>query len=127
MVDSSKKDNEKLISFETLFCPKCESILSRPDLNNVISCYACNYNCLHSEFFSPEQISDQKEEIFTEEFYDCDDFSGDVVARPTVKFDCPECPSKKASYLALQMRSVDEGQTVFYECVDCGHKTRTDS
>ena len=37
-----------------------------------------------------------------------------------VAYDCPECPSKTAAYYAMQMRSVDEGQTIFYECIECG-------
>lgn len=39
-----------------------------------------------------------------------------------VNEDCPECDSKQMYYMTRQMRSADEGQTVFYECVGCGHK-----
>ena len=40
-----------------------------------------------------------------------------------VEEDCPvkECDSKKLYFRTAQLRSVDEGQTVFYECVKCGH------
>jgi DNA-directed RNA polymerase I subunit RPA12 len=44
------------------------------------------------------------------------------VEKVIVNEDCPECDSKQMYYMTRQMRSADEGQTVFYECVGCGHK-----
>ena len=40
-----------------------------------------------------------------------------------VEEDCPneKCDSKRLYFWTVQLRSVDEGQTVFYECVKCGH------
>jgi DNA-directed RNA polymerase I subunit RPA12 len=43
------------------------------------------------------------------------------VKKVVVNEDCPECDSKQMYYFTRQMRSADEGQTVFYECVKCGH------
>lgn len=40
-----------------------------------------------------------------------------------IKEQCPECGSEYMYYYAMQLRSADEGQTVFYEC-DCGYKTK---
>lgn len=41
--------------------------------------------------------------------------------RATVKEPCPKCAHTEAKYATLQMRSSDEGQTVFYECTKCKH------
>ena len=40
-----------------------------------------------------------------------------------VEEDCPAegCNSTRMYFNTAQLRSVDEGQTVFYECVECGH------
>ena len=41
--------------------------------------------------------------------------------RPTVEQDCEKCDNKVMYFNTRQTRSVDEGQTVYYECTRCGH------
>lgn len=43
-----------------------------------------------------------------------DDADGPIVERP-----CPQCKNDKMSYATLQLRSADEGQTIFYTCTKC--------
>lgn len=38
---------------------------------------------------------------------------------PVVERRCPKCGNEKMSYATLQLRSADEGQTVFYTCTKC--------
>lgn len=38
---------------------------------------------------------------------------------PVVERKCPQCQNDKMSYATLQLRSADEGQTVFYTCTKC--------
>lgn len=38
---------------------------------------------------------------------------------PVVERRCPKCGNDRMSYATLQLRSADEGQTVFYTCVSC--------
>lgn len=38
---------------------------------------------------------------------------------PVVERRCPKCNNDKMSYATLQLRSADEGQTVFYTCTKC--------
>lgn len=48
--------------------------------------------------------------------------SGSIVERK-----CPKCGSDKMSYTTLQLRSADEGQTVFYTCIKCNFKESENS
>ena len=43
-------------------------------------------------------------------------------ARAVAKETCPKCGNPEMEYFTMQLRSADEGQTVFYECTQCGHK-----
>ena len=47
--------------------------------------------------------------------------------RATVKEDCPKCKHPELQYYTMQLRSADEGQTVFYECPKCGHTFSTNT
>lgn len=38
---------------------------------------------------------------------------------------CSECGHTEAEYYTRQMRSADEGHTVFFECCNCGHKWKS--
>lgn len=44
--------------------------------------------------------------------------------RQTVDEPCPAvgCEAKEVEFYTLQLRSADEGSTVFYECPQCGHR-----
>jgi DNA-directed RNA polymerase I subunit RPA12 len=43
-------------------------------------------------------------------------------ARATVNEECPVCKNPIMEFYTMQLRSADEGQTVFYECPKCSHK-----
>ena len=42
--------------------------------------------------------------------------------RATTDEACPKCGNQGMEYYTMQLRSADEGQTVFYECPKCKHK-----
>jgi DNA-directed RNA polymerase I subunit RPA12 len=41
--------------------------------------------------------------------------------RATIEEPCIKCSHPEVGYYTVQLRSVDEGQTVFYECPNCKH------
>jgi DNA-directed RNA polymerase I subunit RPA12 len=46
----------------------------------------------------------------------------DLQGEQTIDKTCPKCGNKQMKYYTVQIRSVDEGSTVFYTCEQCGHK-----
>ena len=47
----------------------------------------------------------------------------DIQTTATIRQTCQECGREEMRYYTLQLRSADEGSTVFYSC-ECGHKYR---
>lgn len=47
--------------------------------------------------------------------------------RQTVEEKCPTCGHHELEFHTMQLRSADEGQTVFYECRQCGYKYSTNN
>lgn len=48
----------------------------------------------------------------------------DMVKHATIEEACPKCGNPEMYFYTMQLRSVDEGSTVFYECpiARCGNK-----
>lgn len=46
---------------------------------------------------------------------------------PVVDRRCPRCGHERMSYAAIQLRSADEGQTVFFTCLKCKFKENENS
>ena len=46
---------------------------------------------------------------------------------PTVERTCSACGHNEMTYKTQQMRSADEGMTIFYYCVKCGNMEKEDS
>lgn len=51
----------------------------------------------------------------------------EVADGPIVQRKCKKCDNNTMSYKTLQLRSVDEGQTVFFTCTKCNFKESENS
>ena len=43
-------------------------------------------------------------------------------AWPSTREPCPACDNPELLFKAVQLRSADEGTTIFYRCGRCGHR-----
>jgi len=115
------------ITFNTdiAFCSACGALLPNlPERGNTIICRACQYaapvdtflgkETKYTVFFNKRETSKKKKETEEEE-------------GPTIDRKCPKCGHGKMSYAALQLRSADEGQTVFFTCLKCKYKESENS
>ncbi|KAJ8334953.1 hypothetical protein SKAU_G00405920 [Synaphobranchus kaupii] len=108
------------------FCAECGSILPLPGLKDTVTCVRCNYSVSVREFaghvitssvvFNPVESSSIAKE--TEE----SELKGPVIDKR-----CSRCNKEGMVYHTRQMRSADEGQTVFYTCIHCRYQEKEDS
>lgn len=109
-----------MTSFATTpgFCPDCGSILPNLKDTGDVECY----NCKHK--FGPAIFGSME----TEYVINFNTYNGGKVKTkrdvetadgPIVERKCPKCGHEKMSYATLQLRSADEGQTVFFTCLNC--------
>lgn len=79
--------------------------------------YTINFNSLETCKKQQDSENQQKNKKGDE-----DEEEGPVVERK-----CPKCDNNRMSYATLQLRSADEGQTVFYTCTKCKFKETENS
>lgn len=135
---------KEAIEFRDVFCPVCGTFFDLRQVGTEYNCRKCQTqkNCLKSSYSGggPEnrmmftrsvatfpaatawlerallakKQNDAKMEI------DEDDKIG--AQRALVLEECPKCKNAKMYFWTQQLRSADEGQTVFYECPKCDHR-----
>ena len=118
-----------LFKTDVNFCPGCGALLPSLPLSGHVRCLACK-NPVPIESFSAIETSytivfNKRED--TKKKKKSGDEEDDAADGPTVERKCPKCGFEKMSYAALQLRSADEGQTVFFTCLKCKYKESENS
>ncbi|KAH7374089.1 SpRPA12 [Cadophora sp. MPI-SDFR-AT-0126] len=63
-----------------------------------------------------EKLTSKTQQLTSEDFEDTQKISRE----------CPKCGAKEMAWSAVQLRSADEGTTIFYRCA-CGHRDKEDN
>ncbi|XP_033227074.1 DNA-directed RNA polymerase I subunit RPA12 [Belonocnema kinseyi] len=112
------------------FCPDCGTILPLCPETGAVTCYSCERS------WDPEKVFGSMEMSYRIPFIDrktCETSKrgeGENEEKPDgpiVERQCPQCKNDKMSYATLQLRSADEGQTVFFTCTKCKFKETENS
>jgi DNA-directed RNA polymerase I subunit RPA12 len=105
------------------FCDSCGTILDPPK-GKTIECTLCQAKYDYTRL----NVSDV---VTTSATKDVPDWALDdsvsleesgAVKHATIEETCPQCGHQEMYFYTMQLRSVDEGQTVFYECTKCKYK-----
>lgn len=108
------------------FCPHCRATL-QVNSTGAINCQVCQYSSnLSNESTLPSSTtysSDRPVPLWakSDEEQAAMSRSTSEPTRATVEEPCVKCNHPIVGFYTVQMRSVDEGQTVFYECPQCKH------
>src|SRR5262245_1860067 len=100
-----------------VFSPTVSGLLPLPSVSRQLACTVCEYSCLTDDLASRVMVtrSGQKEQS-PKGSYKASDLAA-IIRDGTVV--CSRCGHHELSFKTAQLRSADEGQTIFYECVKC--------
>ncbi|KAI5294234.1 DNA-directed RNA polymerase I core subunit rpa12 [Ascosphaera acerosa] len=115
-----------------IFCTSCGNLLpeSSGDENAIIPCDVCGtqnkdipprtITSVSKPSAFPSALRSKRSAIQTLS-------SGDRNHQATIQETCEKCGNPEVLFTTLQLRSADEGTTVFYTCPKCGHKWSTNN
>lgn len=106
------------------FCSKCGSILPLFDYSNNVNCYLCK-ETYGSKVF--EEIKAEYTIHFNTVEKEKDTDQNNAPDGPIVERKCKNCNNDTMTYATLQLRSADEGQTIFFTCTKCHFKESENS
>ena len=109
------------------FCPQCRATLA-VDSSGRINCGCCEYES-NLSYMDPSElpsITTVSQDTLKPTWARSDEEqaalrSSNTPTRATVEEACLRCGHGEVGFYTVQLRSVDEGQTVFYECPKCKH------
>ncbi|GAA5961488.1 hypothetical protein JCM3765_003603 [Sporobolomyces pararoseus] len=112
-----------------VFCSRCGNLLDLPGDEDTLACDACGQvedatayegkviTTKSNPAAFPSALRQAKTSLVKNR--------GDVEKKKVyVDETCEKCGAKQMSVKTMQLRSADEGATVFYSCDKCGYQTR---
>ncbi|KAE8616857.1 hypothetical protein XENTR_v10008906 [Xenopus tropicalis] len=109
------------------FCSDCGSVLPPPGIQDTVTCLRCSHRTHVTEFLGKcVQTSVVFNKLDTIKLSNETEEAGELKG-PLIDRRCSRCGFERMAYHTRQMRSADEGQTVFYTCVNCRFQEKEDS
>lgn len=115
-----------------IFCLQCGSLLDEM-AGGTATCQQCHASYDSAAFQNLKVVTRTSEDAFPSKIR-----SKKSVVKTSIEKNeledgaiinekCPQCSNEQMHYHTLQLRSADEGATVFYTCTACGYRFRTNN
>lgn len=105
------------MALDSLFCTQCRNLLDYPGDESVVACSVCGQQQSAAVFEKQSFVTKSRSK--TEHLKREETSSNDGAL---IKEKCPKCGNPEMTFHTMQLRSADEGQTVFYVCPKCAFK-----
>ncbi len=101
------------------FCPRCDSLLKRPS-GSKFKCKSCHFK-FNSDFLKTitHKTTSKENTFFNPEINVAEEKKEKLAV---IDENCPKCNHPEMTFFTMQLRSADEGATIFYSCPKCNHK-----
>ncbi|KAJ1979547.1 DNA-directed RNA polymerase I core subunit rpa12 [Dimargaris xerosporica] len=108
-----------------IFCPDCGTLLDAPADDDLLVCGACGCTQKCAQFENIKIKTQSRPNAFPSALRNKqslvqNDLSKMREEAATIAQTCDKCGAMEMEYYTRQMRSADEGQTVFFNCRKCG-------
>jgi len=112
-----------------VFCNDCSNLLDR-SVGEYVKCNVCGLS--NKDTSSKSVITVSNPNAFPSSLRQKHS-TGQTIAdeeignEATIDTPCPKCDNPEMTFTTAQLRSADEGATVFYRCPKCGHRYNTNN
>lgn len=91
-----------------------------PPQTDSVKCTLCPFQCKYTDLNVPETIT-MSAPMPKPTWIKDEDVTSASDKHALIDEPCPKCNHPEMHFYTMQLRSVDEGSTVFYECPKCSH------
>ncbi|XP_041868280.1 DNA-directed RNA polymerase I subunit RPA12 [Melanotaenia boesemani] len=109
------------------FCSECGNVLPLPGNSDTVRCPRCSFSIPVTEFSGQEIKSEVVFNPMELSSVALKDEEGSELKGALIDRRCSRCNKEGMIYHTRQMRSADEGQTVFFTCIHCRYQEKEDS
>ncbi|OMJ18777.1 DNA-directed RNA polymerase I subunit RPA12 [Smittium culicis] len=132
MKESSGAINtQTLIYGSVVFCNVCGNLLENPADKDLVICLACGETKDGHNFENIETVTVTSSDAFPSILKNKRSLvQGEVSEESnmaTIEELCAKCGNNQMTFYTMQLRSADEGQTVFYKCTKCSYQYRVNN
>ncbi|ODQ64271.1 hypothetical protein NADFUDRAFT_83810 [Nadsonia fulvescens var. elongata DSM 6958] len=116
-----------------IFCTHCGNLLDSVTKQTTLDCHHCGASYPAKDYVNLKVITGSAADAFPSSLRSKRSVVKTVMKKgefedgATIKEKCPQCGHDEMQYHTLQLRSADEGATVFYTCTSCGYRFRTNN